>query len=193
MNVNDVTRTIMQCRPDAILVSSLGTATSSVRLVTSDGPHFYFGAAMGSALAGALGLAEAVPDRPVVAVLGDGEFLMGASARWSVAAYRPSNLTVVVLADGAYSITGGQPIPAPLHVAAVANALAGTRGVTVSSTTELAATLRSEPTSPDAPGTPLVIEATISERTWPGPSPFIDPAATVRNLRASLAQAPAQA
>ena len=35
MNVNDVTRTIMQCRPDAILVSSLGTATSSVRLVTS--------------------------------------------------------------------------------------------------------------------------------------------------------------
>ena len=49
MNVNDVTRTIMQCRPDAILVSSLGTATSSVRLVTSDGPHFYFGAAMCSA------------------------------------------------------------------------------------------------------------------------------------------------
>ena len=84
MNVNDVTRTIMQCRPDAILVSSLGTATSSVRLVTSDGPHFYFGAAMGSALAGALGLAEAVPDRQVVAVLGDGEFLMGASALWSL-------------------------------------------------------------------------------------------------------------
>ena len=136
---------------------------------------------------------EAVPDRQVVAVLGDGEFLMGASALWSVAAYRPSNLTVVVLADGAYSITGGQPIPAPLHVAAVANALAGTRGVTVSSTTELAATLRSEPTSPDAPGAPLVIEATITERTWPGPSPFIDPAATVRNLRASLAQAPAPA
>ena len=183
MNVNDVTSTIVEKLPDALLVSSLGTATSSVRLSTDDGPHFYFGAAMGSALAGALGLAEAVPDRRVVAVLGDGDFLMGANSMWSLSAYRPSNLTVVVLADGAYSITGGQPIPCELRVAEVANVLSGLVGVAVETTGELAAALDQW----ESGDQPLVVEARLSERLWPGPSPFVDPAATVRNLREELA------
>ncbi|MGH3402216.1 MAG: thiamine pyrophosphate-dependent enzyme [Streptosporangiaceae bacterium] len=40
---------------------------------------------MGSALAAAMGVAEAVPDRLVVALLGDGELLMGARAQVRVA------------------------------------------------------------------------------------------------------------
>lgn len=123
MNVNDVVESMVAQIPRAVLVSSLGTATSAARAATDDGPHFYFGAAMGSALAGAVGLAEQVPDRRVVAVLGDGEFLMGAGSLWTLASIHPANLLVVVLADGTYSITGGQPLPTRLQLADLASSL----------------------------------------------------------------------
>ena len=180
MKATDVIRTIVETLPEAILVSSLGTATSAARLVTDDGPHFYFGAAMGSALAGALGLAEAVPERLVVAVLGDGEFLMGANSLWSVSACRPANLLVVVLADGAYTITGGQLISAPLRLEGVCEALAGLAGATVGSVEDLAKQL----TALHRPG---VIEAEVTEKEKAQRSPFVDPAEVVRKLSQSLA------
>lgn len=180
MKATDVVRTVVDTHPDALLVSSLGTATSAVRAVTDDGPHFYFGAAMGSAMAGALGLAEAVPHRQVVAILGDGEFLMGANSLWSLSACRPANLLVVVLADGAYTITGGQEISVPLRLEAVGSALAGLSGATAETEEDLAKHLANLPK-------PGIIEAAVTEKEWPGPSPFVDPTEVVRRLRAELA------
>lgn len=180
MNIIEATRTVVDAFPDATLVPSLGTATSAVRHVTGDGPHFYFGGAMGSALAAALGLAEAVPHRQVVALLGDGEFLMGAGSLWSVSAVRPANLGVVVLSDGAYSITGGQAIAVRPRAAEVSNALDGLSGAAAETADALRAELTSLPR-------PCVVEARITEAVWPGPSPFVDPAEVVRNLRRSLA------
>jgi thiamine pyrophosphate-dependent acetolactate synthase large subunit-like protein len=179
VNVIEATRAVTEVFPDAVLVPSLGTATSATRLVTDDGAHFYFGAAMGSTLAAALGLAEAVPGRQVVAVLGDGDCLMGASTVWSVSAYRPLNLLVVVLVDGTYSITGGQPVAPALRLARVADALDGLTGATADSVEELRAVLGSI----QQPG---IVEARIAERTWPGPSPFVDPAEVVRGVRRSV-------
>lgn len=179
MNVNEVTRTIVDVFPDATLVSALGTATASVREVTGDGPHFYFGGAMGSTLAAALGLAEAVPHRLVVAVLGDGDFLMGASSIWSLSACQPGNLVAVVLADGQYAITGGQPITVPLHLAEIADVLDSLSGRTAHRLSELRDALT-------AVGRPGIVEARISEQITPTSSPFIDPATTVRNLRNSV-------
>ncbi|NMI01706.1 thiamine pyrophosphate-dependent enzyme [Pseudonocardia acidicola] len=179
MNIVEATRAVVEVFAEAVIVSSLGTATSATRLVTDDGPHFYFGAAMGSAMAAALGLAEAVPDRQVVALLGDGDCLMGASTLWSVSACRPANLVVVVLADGAYSITGGQPVPPALRLAEVADALDGLAGAVVDSVEALRATLKSI----EQPG---VVEVRITERIWPGPSPFVDPAEVVRGVRRNL-------
>lgn len=180
MNVIEVTETMAAAYPDAILVPSLGTATSAVRKVTGDGPHFYFGGAMGSAMAAAFGLAEAAPHRQVIALCGDGDTLMGAGTLWSLSAYRPANLLVVVLADGAYSITGGQAIPVELRMEGVAGALDGLAGATATTTAGLrdhAATLP----------WPAVIEARVTESEWPGPSPFIDPAAVVRDVRENVA------
>jgi thiamine pyrophosphate-dependent acetolactate synthase large subunit-like protein len=48
--------------PDALFVSSLGTATSALRLASDDGPHLYLGGAMGCGLAVSLGVAEARRD-----------------------------------------------------------------------------------------------------------------------------------
>jgi thiamine pyrophosphate-dependent acetolactate synthase large subunit-like protein len=166
----DVAQAIVDTLPDALCVASLGTAVSALRAASDDGPHYYFGASMGSALPLAMGVAEAVPDRPVVALLGDGELLMGANALWSVGAYQPGNLIAVVLADGLYSITGGQSLSRTTHFAEVANAIGGISGHRVSNATELVEELR----RPGGP--PRLIEAEVTEPAWPGPSPFVDPA-----------------
>ena len=110
MNATSIVRTILGSTPDALVVSSLGTATSALRTVTGDGPHLYMGGSMGTALIAAVGVAEKQPGRRVVCLLGDGETLMGAGSLWSFAGIRPTNLLAVVLADGHYTITGGQPL-----------------------------------------------------------------------------------
>lgn len=171
MQATEVAAAVIGALPDALCVASLGTATSALRSASNDGPHFYFGASMGSALAGAMGVAEALPDSVVVALLGDGELLMGASALWSVSAYRPANLITVVLSDGVYGITGGQQLNAPARFAEVAQSLgiAATRAHTDEELREALCTI-------ERPG---LIEAVIDEAVWPGPSPFVDPAVVV--------------
>ncbi len=168
MKATDVAKAIVATLPDAICVSSLGTATSALRLASRDAGHFYLGASMGSALACAMGVADALPDRLVVALLGDGELLMGAATLWSVAAYRPGNLLAVVLADGAYSITGGQPLLSSGRFVEVSSALGGIAAVRVNDPVELREAL----TFTERPG---LIEAALDEQAWPGPSPFVDP------------------
>ena len=182
MNAVDVARVALADAPDALFVASLGTATSALRSVSADGPHLYYGGAMGSALAGALGVADAVPSRRVVALVGDGELLMGASSLWAVSSLAPRNLVVVVLGDGHYSITGGQPLGVQTCFAEVANALPGLSGVRVSSIDELAAALA-------AIAAPGLVEAVIDDRSWPGPSPFVDPPSVRARFAENVASA----
>jgi thiamine pyrophosphate-dependent acetolactate synthase large subunit-like protein len=165
----DVARAVVESCPQALCVASLGTAVSALRAASDDGPHYYYGAAMGSALAGALGVAEAEPRRLVVALLGDGEMLMGTGTLWSLAAYPAPNLLVVILADGAYSITGGQPLAGQTRFAEVAALLGDVQGARVEGYDELCRVLREVPR-------PAVIEAVVTESVWPGPSAFVDPA-----------------
>jgi thiamine pyrophosphate-dependent acetolactate synthase large subunit-like protein len=176
----DVASAIVDTHPRALCVSSLGTATSALRAASDDGPHFYLGAAMGSALAAAMGVAEAVPDRLVVALLGDGELLMGAATLWSLAAYRPANLLAVVLSDGVYGITGGQPLSTQPRFSAVAQALGGIAATRVRTEAALRTALGEL-------GRPGLIEAELSDRAWPGPSPFVDPAAVRAAFAANVA------
>ena len=103
---------------------------------------------MGTALAAAIGVAEKRPARDVVAaVLGDGEALMGAGSFWSLAGIAPPNLLAVVLVDGHYTITGGQPLAVPDAFGAVAAAL-GLATATARTAEEIASPRRLAP----APG-----------------------------------------
>jgi thiamine pyrophosphate-dependent acetolactate synthase large subunit-like protein len=170
MNPTDIVRTILRTAPGALFVSSLGTPTSALRSASDDGPHLYMGGSMGSALAVALGVAEKRPARDVVAILGDGEALMGASSFWSLAGIAPANLLAVVLVDGHYTITGGQRLGVPEVFADVAAAL-GVEGAIAHSYEEV----RSHVASLERPA---VLEVRYDERTWPGPSPFVDPPVT---------------
>src|SRR6516165_2893322 len=59
---------------------------------------------------GSMGLAQ--PHRHVVALEGDGSLLMQLGCLVTIAAQRPKNLTMVIMDNGLYQITGGQPTPA---------------------------------------------------------------------------------
>jgi len=69
-------------------------------------PLGFLSAAMGGlgfALGGATGVRMALPDQPVVAVVGDGSSIYGIQALWSAAHYRVGVL-FVVLSNGGYAI-----------------------------------------------------------------------------------------
>jgi sulfopyruvate decarboxylase subunit beta len=167
MNATQAVSALLRAVPDALCVASLGTATSALRAAGNDGPHLYMGGSMGSALAVALGVAEKRSARSVVAVLGDGESVMGAGSLWSLAGLRPANLLAAVLADGHYSITGGQPLGVPGTFADVAAAL-GLAAAVAASEAEV------EQRAGELPR-PGLLEIRYDDRAWPGPSPFVDP------------------
>jgi thiamine pyrophosphate-dependent acetolactate synthase large subunit-like protein len=167
VNPTAIARAVLAAAPDALYVSSLGTPTSALRAASDDGPHLYMGGSMGAALAVALGVAEKRPARDVIALLGDGEALMGAGSFWSLAGLAPANLLAVVLLDGHYTITGGQPLGVPAAFGAVAAAL-GLATATATTAEGIASSVAALPR-------PAVLEVRYDEREWPGPSPFVDP------------------
>lgn len=71
--------------------------------------NFYMLGSMGLACPIALGVAVAQPSRGVVALEGDGSILMGLGCLATIAQVEPSNLTIVIMDNGRYQITGGQP------------------------------------------------------------------------------------
>lgn len=166
MNPTEIVRAVLAAAPDALVVSSLGTATSALRAASDDGPHLYMGGSMGTALAAAIGVAEKRPRRQVTALLGDGEALMGAGSLWSLAGIAPANLLAVVLVDGHYTITGDQPlgVPAIFGDVAAALGLSAATARTLEEVGEHVAALRR----------PALLEVRYDERAWPGPSPFVD-------------------
>jgi thiamine pyrophosphate-dependent acetolactate synthase large subunit-like protein len=168
VNATEAVAAALEAVPEAVAVASLGTATSALRAASDDGPHFYMGGAMGCGLAVALGVAEGLPDRSVVALIGDGDLIMGASSLWSLSGLRPKNLAVIVLDDGRYTITGGQSVMAPDALAAVTGALPGVATSTAANPGEVTAAVREI-------SRPGVVLAQVDDPTWPGPSPFVDP------------------
>ena len=76
----------------------------------SDGPldFCYLPSTMGQASALGLGLALAVAPRGVVVINGDGSTLMNLGSLVTIAAH-PAPLTLIVLENGIYEVTGGQP------------------------------------------------------------------------------------
>ncbi|MEV4031617.1 thiamine pyrophosphate-dependent enzyme [Streptomyces umbrinus] len=94
---------------DTLIVTGLGSPSYDVFSAGDRPGTFYLWGAMGAAAPLALGLALAQPDRPVVAITGDGEHLMGIGALATIGAELPPNLTVVVLDNAHFGETGMQP------------------------------------------------------------------------------------
>ena len=92
---------------DAVLVEESPSSRPELHArVPARAPLGFVSAAMGGlgfALPGTIGLRMALPDRPVLAVLGDGSSLYAIQALWSAARYGVGAL-FIVLANGGYAI-----------------------------------------------------------------------------------------
>ena len=100
------------CAGDDIVVTNQGSARIWPQLRRRSLDFHYNPSTMGGAIPLALGLALAQPEREVVVVSGDGSLLMSLGSLVTVVAARVANLTVVLLENGIYEVTGGQRTPA---------------------------------------------------------------------------------
>jgi thiamine pyrophosphate-dependent acetolactate synthase large subunit-like protein len=70
--------------------------------------NFYMLGSMGLACPIALGVALAQPERGVIALEGDGSILMALGCLTTIATVKPRNLTIIIMDNGLYQITGKQ-------------------------------------------------------------------------------------
>ena len=68
---------------------------------------------MGAASSIGLGLALGVPNRPVWVIDGDGSLLMQLGVTAAIGDAAPPNLVHIVIDNGIYAVSGGQPTPGP--------------------------------------------------------------------------------
>ena len=86
--------------------------------------------AMGGHASFALGVALAQPERKVVVFDSEGDLLMGLGSLATIAEQQPRNLCHLLLDNGCYATTGGQPVPNAQSVAYDALARAAGYGQT---------------------------------------------------------------
>jgi len=115
MNRYDITKRLVSLlHHDEAVIGGIGYTNFDL-WAASDTPNgrrqqnFYMLGSMGLAVPIALGVALAQPQRKVFALEGDGSILMQLGSLSTVAARAQKNLCVVIMDNGAYQITGGQP------------------------------------------------------------------------------------
>jgi sulfopyruvate decarboxylase subunit beta len=102
-------RIIHQHRDDRMLViTSMGSAREWPQISNHPLDFHYLPSTMSGAVSLGLGLALAQPQREVLVFSGDGSLLMSLGCLVTVTASGAENLTIVLLDNGAYEITGGQ-------------------------------------------------------------------------------------
>jgi thiamine pyrophosphate-dependent acetolactate synthase large subunit-like protein len=125
VNRLEATRVVIAAAGAAPIVASLGHPAYDL-FVAGDRPqNFYTWGSMGVASSIGLGLALAKPGERVFVVDGDGSLLMNLGSLATIGLLQPANLVVVVMDNGEYATTGGQPTPTAhgADLAAAARAL----------------------------------------------------------------------
>src|SRR3984893_8945985 len=113
MNRFDLTfRMVAQLKKEEAVVGGIGNTNFDLWAAGQRPQNFYMLGSMGLAFPIALGVAIAQPKRRVIALEGDGSLLMQLGCLSTIATTAPKNLTLVVMDNGIYQITGGQPTPA---------------------------------------------------------------------------------
>ena len=100
------------CCDDQIVVTNQGSSRIWPKLRRRSLDFHYNPSTMSGAIPLALGLALAQPQREVLAISGDGSLLMSLGSLVTVVGSGVTNLTVVLLDNGIYEVTGGQETPA---------------------------------------------------------------------------------
>ncbi len=110
MNRFDLTRRLIaKLHREEAVIGGIGNTNFDLWASGSRPQNFYMLGSMGLACPIALGVALAQPQRRVVAIEGDGSILMQLGSLGTIAMRRPGNLIVIIMDNGSYQITGGQP------------------------------------------------------------------------------------
>ncbi|MBR0800979.1 hypothetical protein JQ615_37035 [Bradyrhizobium jicamae] len=124
MNRFDLTRRLVAKLKDEAVIGGIGNTNFDLWAAGHRPQNFYMLGSMGLAFPIALGVALAQPQRRVFALEGDGSLLMQLGCLSTIASQAPGNLTMVVMDNGIYQITGSQPTPAASGTDIVAVAIA---------------------------------------------------------------------
>ncbi|MET3811054.1 thiamine pyrophosphate-dependent enzyme [Arthrobacter sp. UYEF3] len=103
--------TVRRSFPQANAVCHLGDSSNEMFEYADSDRVFYLLGSMGSALSFALGLSLASNQKTIV-FEGDGGALMSLGSLATAARYGGSNLVIIILDNGSYGSTGGQPTAA---------------------------------------------------------------------------------
>ena len=110
MNRFDLTqRLVAKLHHDEAVVAGIGNTNFDLWATGRRPQNFYMLGSMGLACPIALGVALAQPQRRVIALEGDGSLLMQLGSLATIAKLKPANLTIVVMDNSVYQITGAQP------------------------------------------------------------------------------------
>jgi thiamine pyrophosphate-dependent acetolactate synthase large subunit-like protein len=113
LNRFDLTaKLVARLKHDEAVIGGIGNTNFDLWAAGHRPQNFYMLGSMGLAFPIALGVALAQPKRRVFALEGDGSLLMQLGCLATIATQAPKNLTLVVMDNGIYQITGAQPTPA---------------------------------------------------------------------------------
>jgi thiamine pyrophosphate-dependent acetolactate synthase large subunit-like protein len=113
MNRFDLTsRLVAKLKHEEAVIGGIGNTNFDLWAAGHRPQNFYMLGSMGLAFPIAFGVALAQPKRRVFALEGDGSLLMQLGCLSTIATQAPKNLTMIVMDNGIYQITGAQPTPA---------------------------------------------------------------------------------
>ena len=105
----ELMRRLVAMLRDEAVVGGIGNTNFDLFAAGHRPQNFYMLGSMGLALPIALGVALAQPQRRIVGIEGDGSLLMNLGCLATIATVAPANLTLIVMDNASYQITGGQP------------------------------------------------------------------------------------
>lgn len=94
---------------DSVIISSCGNISRELWTAGDREGNFYMVGAMGGASSFGLGIAIVHPDKEIIVLDGDGSSLMRLGNYVSANDYGLPNLFIIVLDNGCFNSTGGQP------------------------------------------------------------------------------------
>ena len=113
MNRFDLTsKLVAKLKHEEAVIGGIGNTNFDLWAAGHRPQNFYMLGSMGLAFPIALGVALAQPKRRIFALEGDGSLLMQLGCLSTIAALKPANLSMIVMDNGVYQITGAQPTPA---------------------------------------------------------------------------------
>ena len=109
MNRFDLTkRLVVRLKHEEAVIGGIGNTHFDLWASGRRPQNFYMLGSMGLAVPIALGVALAQPNRRTIALEGDGSILMQLGVLATIATLQPRNLTIIVMDNAAYQITGAQ-------------------------------------------------------------------------------------